>query len=187
MITVHDTRLDQLPNLRITGQPVFNTTALFARFSGRDFVNLNDEYALWEYTVQFVRKKTGFDPLLQFWYGRRGRTYAFLFKDLLSNDYADGGLGSVKLVGGVLRLVKTYSDPVLPYQRLIQRPRSGTVTLAGGGTVDYSTGIVTGGTANTAATFQFDIPVRFTSEFAFQRDPAGVIIASEITMREVRI
>ena len=43
-------------------------------------------------------------------------------------------------------------------------PSSGTIVLSGGGTVDYTTGLVTGGAGGTWGG-EFDVPVRFDSGF----------------------
>ena len=74
------------------------------------------------------------------------------------------------LGGGVYQLNKRYQvgidedgNPV--YQdRPIYKPVPGTVVLSGGGSVDYTTGLVTGGSGGTAS-FEFDVPVRFDGQF----------------------
>jgi uncharacterized protein (TIGR02217 family) len=71
---------------------------------------------------------------------------------------------------GVYQLIKRYQvgidengDPV--YQdRYIYKPVVDTVILSGGGTVDYTTGLVSGSSGGTAG-FEFDTPMRFDSNF----------------------
>lgn len=107
----------------------------------------------------------------------------------LPNDSAvasdDQGIGTGDGSEVDFQLTKTYTDGSYTHTRTIEKPVSGTVVVEVNGvaqtegsdyTVDYTTGIVTFGTAPTAghavkAGFEFDVPVRFditTDEFRVQ-------------------
>ena len=65
------------------------------------------------------------------------------------------GIATIALAAGVMAAAPLLADnyPNRPVTIIV-------ASTAGGGTVDITTGIVTGGSGGTA-TFQFDVPVRF--------------------------
>jgi uncharacterized protein (TIGR02217 family) len=124
----------------------------------------------------------------------RGQSKGFLFRD--PADYrADTGEGFVVNVGGTLYLSKRYipdaAQPSYYHERVCKRPISGTVTISGGGSVNYTTGVVTGTTAGTACTFHFLKAVRFTNDrlpmpaHSIQGDDSDQIEVSSILLREI--
>lgn len=96
----------------------------------------------------------------------QGKLNGFRFQDRL--DYKDDGAGTFQLnPAGHLQLAKTYTAPAPvtgattpTYLRFIDKPVPG-LTLPGGASVNYTNGLVTGGTAGQTWTGQFHVPVRF--------------------------
>ena len=131
-----------------SGQEVRNVAWTFPRGS-------------WDVTAG-VRNATDYARLLAFFNVVQGRAYGFRFKDW--SDFTDGGLGLVLDNGaGVKYLYKRYTFGGVTYDRQITTP-TGVITLAGGGSVASTTGIVTGGTPGTAWTGEFDVPARFDTD-----------------------
>lgn len=126
-----------------------------------------------------------------FWEARTGALNGFRFRDF--SDYRSLGpsdivskldqtiSSTVHPANGsntVFQLIKTYTDSVGTYIRTINKPVSGTVLIADNGTlktettdytIDYTTGLVTFGTAPTnghtiSAGYQFDVPCRFQAD-----------------------
>lgn len=87
---------------------------------------------------------------------RRGATDSFPFLDPF--DYVASG---EPIVSG--QLVKRYTAGAYTYDRPITLPISGTVTYSGGGSLDYSTGIISGGSGGTWSG-EFRIPARYDSD-----------------------
>jgi len=97
--------------------------------------------------------------------------YGFLLTDSLDYKataaaktlYNVGGLlvttqGRSSAVTGGFQLEKWYTVGARTFKRRITRPKSGTVTLTGGGTLNYTTGI---NSVSTDWTGDFSVPVRF--------------------------
>ncbi len=151
-----------------------------------------------EYTIQFVTKynTAKWKNLVTFVRARDFNARGFRFFDW--SDHDDDGHGSVELIDGIYRLVRTYPDDINPKQRLIFKPIADTIDLSqvpGTGAVlgadvavDITTGIVTGATDDGPATFQYNIPVRFNLQddhLSFKADPAKVVIWEGIRLVEL--
>jgi uncharacterized protein (TIGR02217 family) len=124
------------------------------------------------------RHENEIQEALEWWHAAGGQARGFRVKDYV--DYSSAMLMQtpvsnldqplVLISAGVYQLTKRYqvgvdedSNPV--YQdRPIYKPVSGTVLLSGAGSVDYTTGVVTGSAGGTWGG-QFDVPVRFDSGF----------------------
>ena len=125
----------------------------------------------------------------------KGRANQFRLRDV--TDYKDEGRGVVTLVSGsIYQLGKTYTSGAQVHTREIRKPRSGEVSVQGGGsyTLDFTTGRVThtGGGVPTGWTGLFDVPVRFDHDqlvFDFAGRSAGkpVFTAQEMRLAEVRV
>ena len=132
-----------------------------------------------------VKSIDDLQSVISFFEERRGRLYAFRFKDY--TDYksclpthtpsaTDQVIGSGDGLTAPFQLVKNYGSQ-RPWARTIVAPVSGTVLIAVNGvastffTVDVTTGLVTfsaalippPGTIITAG-FEFDVPVRFDTD-----------------------
>jgi uncharacterized protein (TIGR02217 family) len=130
------------------------------------------------------------EAVLAFFEAQRGRLYGFRWKDRF--DYRscasphipgpfDQSIGTGDGATAAWQLGKLYAAGSTPYQRPIRKPVAGSVLIAVGGapqsfgtafTVDATTGLVTfqpghvppAGAAITAG-FEFDVPVRFDTDY----------------------
>lgn len=100
--------------------------------------------------------------VLDFFIARRGRSDSFRFKDPF--DHTATGQ---PIVSG--QLVKRYTVGGVSYDRPITKPLSGTVSFSGGGTLNYETGVISGGAGGTWSG-QFEIQARFGSDRYLERN-----------------
>jgi len=136
--------------------------------------------------VERIRKQTDLHSLVSFYSVVQGAVYGFRYKDWFDFTTAADGiaapadddqtLGTGDGTTTTFQLKKTYTASGQSVSRNIQKPVTGTVVVAIGGTnqssgwtVDVTTGIITFGTAPTAgevvsAGCEFDVPVRFSEE-----------------------
>ena len=126
--------------------------------------------------------------VVQFFEARCGRFYGFRWRDYLDYTSAppgvtpsclDQSIGTGNASAKTFQLCKLYGDSFDPFVRTIAKPVSGTVLVGLNGvqktvgsefTVDTITGMVTfaAAPANGAvvtAGFQFDVPVRFDTDY----------------------
>ena len=128
--------------------------------------------------------------VVAFFEERRGRLTGFRWRDRLDHSSAapgtapgplDQALGTGTGAQAQFRLVKTYGGAHAPYARPIAKPVGGTVRVAVDGaertegthyaldatlgTVTFFAGHVPGAGAAVTAGFQFDVPVRFDTDF----------------------
>jgi uncharacterized protein (TIGR02217 family) len=162
--------------------------------NGRPNVNVNRSLPKGEWDLSGGRQYLYWNVVKQIFNMHmvcKGRGYGFTFRD--PSDYrADTGEGFVRSVEGTLYLAKRYEAATgQAFERICKRPISGSVTISGGGSVDYDTGIVTGTTAGTACTFQFLKAVQFASDqlpmrvHVLKGDDADQIEISVIPLVEV--
>jgi uncharacterized protein (TIGR02217 family) len=165
---------------------MFKTT-IIELLSGHEQRNIDWSRVRGEWDVAHgIKTQDELDELLAFFYARQGRAHGFRFKDW--NDFRDRGQGLVLNDGGNDRLYKRYSSGGVNYDRMITKPVDGTIVLAGGGTVAPATGIVTGGTAGTAWTGEFDVPVRFdTDHMATRIEAFNVYTWGQVIIKEIRV
>ena len=135
-----------------------------------------------------VKSFAALAQVLSFFEERRGRLYGFRWRDRL--DYkscsldanpaaTDQVLGVGDGVNKQFQLAKTYGQSFAPYIRIIQKPVTGTLLVAVNGipkvsgadfTADFTTGVISftaapASAAQVTAGFQFDVPVRFDTNF----------------------
>ncbi len=137
-----------------------------------------------------VKSFAQLEAVLAFFEAQRGRLYGFRWKDRF--DYrscvspnmpaaADQVIGVGDGTTATWQLTKTYAAGTTPYFRPIRKPVAGTVSVAVNGTIlslgsgfalDSTTGLVTflsghvpAGGATITAGFQFDVPVRFDTDY----------------------
>jgi len=117
-----------------------------------------------------ARVPADWEPLLAFIRVVAGMANTFRFKDWTDYICAAGSGFFVDALGSPSRMqmVKRYSFPTLTggtvtYDRYITKPIDGTVTVTGGGTVDYATGLVEGGSPS-AWHGEFDCWCRLNSD-----------------------
>lgn len=159
--------------------------------SGREQRNARWAHSRRRYDAGYgVKTLDALRGVVAFFEERRGQLYGFRWRDRLdcssavSGDAAsplDQGIGTGDGATAAFQLVKTYGASYAPYQRPIVKPVAGSIRVAvdhvevTGGvafTSDAATGIVTflpghvpaAGAAITAG-FQFDVPVRFDTDY----------------------
>lgn len=135
-----------------------------------------------------IKTLEALQAVVAFFEERRGQLYGFRWRDRLDHASAapgqpvsprDQGLGTGDGVTASYQLVKTYGAGFAPYTRAITKPVAGSVRIAVGGnevpngfSLDPTTGLVTfapghlppPGAAITAG-YQFDVPVRFDTDY----------------------
>lgn len=135
-----------------------------------------------------VKTLEALQAVVAFFEERRGRLYGFRWRDRLDDSSGapgrplsplDQDIGTGDGARREYQLVKSYGAGFAPYVRTIRKPVAGSVRIAVGGfersagfTCDLTTGVVTflsghvppAGAAVTAG-FQFDVPVRFDTDY----------------------
>jgi uncharacterized protein (TIGR02217 family) len=159
--------------------------------SGAEVRNARWQHARRKWDAGFgVKTFARLAEVVSFFEERRGRLRGFCWRDRLDFHSAavgmaisatDQRIGTGDGAQASFQLVKSYGAGQGGYQRPITKPVAGTVRIAVGGvekthnshfTLDHLTGIVTfsaghvpaAGAAVTAG-FQFDVPVRFDTDF----------------------
>jgi uncharacterized protein (TIGR02217 family) len=159
--------------------------------SGREQRNARWTHSRRRYDAGYgVKTLDALRGVVVFFEERRGQLYGFRWRDRLDCNSASNGEAVSPLDQAIgigdgatasFQLVKTYGVSYAPYQRPIVKPVAGSVRVAVDGvevasgpafTCDVSTGLVTfvsgyipaAGKAITAG-FQFDVPVRFDTDY----------------------
>jgi uncharacterized protein (TIGR02217 family) len=175
--------------LRSTGGPERRTEIVTAG-SGREERNARWAHSRRRYDAGYgVKIFADLSAVVAFFEERRGRLTGFRWRDKLDNSSGGGGsvtpfdqpIGTGDGTTAAFQLIKIYGASFAPYARAIAKPVSGSVRVAVAGTevasgvaftCDTTTGIVTSlaghipgaGVAITAG-FQFDVPVRFDTDY----------------------
>lgn len=133
--------------------------------SGREYRNADWTSSLgkWEVGMRPMRKADT-DALIAFFRAVKGRAYGFRFRDWSDYQVTAGQGVVIQNPDGTLQLAKQYISGSLIEYRPIATPVQGTVVMTGGGTIDYITGQVVGGSTSNTWTGEFDIPVRFDTD-----------------------
>ena len=186
----HEVRFPTDIALGIQGGPERKTDVVVTG-SGREERNARWANSRRKYDAGFaVRTIDALSTIVSFFEERRGRLTGFRLRDRLdckscasksSPTALDQPLGTGDGATAAFQLKKRYGAAYAPYDRVIRKPVAGTVRVAVGGNekiagthfdVDATTGVVTfrAGSipaANAAVTagFEFDVPVRFDTDF----------------------
>ena len=175
---IESPRFEGCPSAGFTSEPEYRVV-ITRRSSGVEKRNRAWAYPLVRLTLTVGPREQGeIQNALAWWHSSGGGALGFRAKDYA--DYLSCDVGQTPSVNdqpllatdtpGVYQLNKRYqvgidedNQPV--YQdRPIYKPVVGTVVLSGAGTVDYTTGLVTGSAGGTAG-YEFDVPVRFEPSF----------------------
>ena len=166
-------------------------TEIVALGSGAEERNARWAHSRRRYDAGYgVKTFDALSAVVAFFEERRGRLYGFRWRDRLDNSSAtpaaaitplDQVIGTGDGAATTFQLVKTYGSAYAPYPRPVAKPVAGSVRVAVNGTeqtagtaftVDTTTGIVTflsghvpASSASITAGFQFDVPVRFDSDY----------------------
>jgi uncharacterized protein (TIGR02217 family) len=158
--------------------------------SGREQRNARWAHSRRRYDAGYgIKTLAALSSVVAFFEERRGQLHGFRWRDRLDHSSAlpgqaplpfDQGIGVGDGATASFQLVKTYGSGLANYTRPIVKPVAGSVRVAVGGVemtnswfdVDATTGIVsfaaghlpTAGAAVTAG-FQFDVPVRFDTDY----------------------
>jgi uncharacterized protein (TIGR02217 family) len=159
--------------------------------SGREERNARWAHSRRRYDAGYgIKSLDALATVVAFFEERRGRLYGFRWRDRLDNTSAapgaavtptDQAIGVGDGTTATFQLVKNYGSLYAPYARTVQKPVDGSVRMAVAGieaeegtqfTCDVTTGVVTflaghvpaTGAAVTAG-FQFDVPVRFDTDY----------------------
>ena len=185
--------------------------------SGIRTVNRNWYYPLHEFVAVPLENKSEADSSLlqRFWHAIGGQAGQFLFKDYtdftsaespsMAISSVDQPTATVAGTSGELQLMKVYIDQSFQFQqeRLIQKPKQGTIVMAENGvtlvegvdyTIDYDTGLVTPLSAMSGVITwggEFLVPVMFETVPEFmvvtRSQAAGYIQRTGFSLRELRL
>jgi uncharacterized protein (TIGR02217 family) len=166
-------------------------TEIVALGSGREERNARWVNSRRRYDAGYgIKTLDALGAVVAFFEERRGRLYGFRWRDRLDFSSAAPGVAITpadQVIGtgdgttATFALSKTYGGLYAPYQRPIAKPVNGTVRVAVAGsevaegtafTCDLTTGAVTflaghapADGATVTAGFQFDVPVRFDTDY----------------------
>ncbi|WP_371420529.1 TIGR02217 family protein [Tardiphaga sp.] len=212
MTTFHDILFPLDIALKSAGGPE-RRTEIVSFGSGREARNARWAHSRRRFDAGYgIRTLAALQSVVAFFEERRGRLHGFRWRDRLDQWSSmsgeaispdDQGIGVGDGATASFQLMKTYGSNFAPYQRPITKPVDGSVRIAVGGnelassafTCDPTTGIVTfaGGHlpavgAAITAGFQFDVPVRFDTDYLevdLSAFAAGAI--PKIPLVEIRI
>jgi uncharacterized protein (TIGR02217 family) len=179
---VESPRWPGCPSFGYTSDPEYRVV-ITRRASGVEKRNRSWLRPLLKLTVTVgPRMEAEIQELLEHWHAVGGQALGWRMKDWadfkscqVQNTISalDQPLVELPDSSGDYQLVKRYafgidedSQPVYQY-RDIYKPVPGTVVLSGAGTVDYTTGIVSGSSGGTWGG-EFDIPARYDSNFPIE-------------------
>ena len=169
----------------LSGGPERRTDVVMTA-SGREERNARWANSRRKYNAGYgVKSLDDIHAIVAFFEERRGRLYAFRFKDhtdfksckpLQTVSATDQVIGTGDGTTTIFQLLKNYGT-TRPWPRTIVAPVAGTVLVSVNGTattqfiVDVATGLLTFNAGNTpangaviAAGFEFDVPVRFDAD-----------------------
>lgn len=184
------------------GGPGFMTN-IASMASGAESRNQEWEFERAEYEVSHAAKLPAqYKPLQAFFRLVGGRAYSFRFKDWTDFECAEGEGFFIDSDGSPVgqQMVKRYTFGGFTIDRKITKPKRGTISINGtlgspaDGGLDYSTGIIYGGSLGSPATWsgEFDVHCRFDTDVmraeSINRNPEDGIIVTwqSIPLVEVR-
>jgi len=185
-MSFHEVRFPVEISLGARGGPE-RRTDIVVLGSGREERNARWADSRRRYNAGYgVKSLAALHEAIAFFEERRGRLHGFRWKDRADHlscppgatpAATDQAIGTGDGATTAFQLVKTYGSAFAPWQRDIAKPVAGTVLVAldgvaqaSGWSIDPATGIVSFsaapalGVAVTAG-FEFDVPVRFDSDF----------------------
>ena len=190
MAAFHEVRFPVDIALGSRGGPERRTDVVLTG-SGREERNARWKNSRRRYEAGYGAKTlSAIQAVVMFFEERRGKLYGFRWRDRLDFQSCAAGaaagpgdqaLGTGDGVTASFQLVKVYGAAFAPYARIIAKPVAGSVRVAVAGAektagvdfdVDATTGLVTfragkipASGAAVSAGFQFDVPVRFDTDF----------------------
>lgn len=160
-----DERLDTCVAYGFMGGPQYSTTVVRMN-NGHEQRNGQWLFPIHRYSAQYMNIDEDLrDEILAAFHVCRGQLHCIRFKD--HNDF-EGIAQPFLLINGIWRMAKQYTKGAHTTSRLVQAPVQGTITLGGGGSLanlDYSTGIYNGDATGLTWSGEFDVWVRFESDY----------------------
>lgn len=160
-----DIRFPERISFGAIGGPEFLTDVVIVA-SGAEVRNQNWSKERLRYEVSHAaRREAVWRELQAFFRVCAGKAHSFRFKDWTDYECASGFGSFIDSTGSPTskQMVKAYVYDAQTYYRIITKPVTGTITITGGGTLDYTTGIVDGGSP-TAWYGEFDVHARFDTD-----------------------
>jgi uncharacterized protein (TIGR02217 family) len=182
-MTIDNVRFPVSISRGLAGGPERRTDVVMTA-SGREERNARWANSRRKYNAGYgVKSLDDINAVIAFFEERRGRLYAFRFKDYLdfksckpsqTVSATDQVIGSGDGLNKVFQLVKSYGT-ARPWTRTITAPVAGTILVSVNGvpTTQFSSDVTTGlitltvapaAGASVAAGFEFDVPVRFDTD-----------------------
>lgn len=179
----HDVRFPERIALGATGGPLWSTNVVTTA-GGHERRNQNWSASRGRWNVgSGLKTRHDLAALIAFFRARRGRAFAFRFKDWSDFAMPRQQIGTTDGTTATFQIVRTYASGPASQARVIQLPVAGTVrcwtdgierTLGGGATqfqVNTVTGVITLGTTLRSAVghaaeaqCEFDVPARFDAD-----------------------
>ncbi len=176
-MSFHEVRFPADISFKATGGPEFKTDVV-SLSSGHEKRNSIWSYPRARYELSFKDiSKTQSNKTLSFFMARKGKAYGFRFKDWNDFEAKNQIIGVGNGTQTAFQLVKEYQDEIQNFQRRIYKPVEGSVVcyvnstlITVGFSVDLVSGILNfteppAVAAVISADFQFDVPVRFNTDF----------------------
>jgi uncharacterized protein (TIGR02217 family) len=191
-----DVRLPDEVERGARGGPTFQTSVTVLA-TGREQRNVDWATSRGRWQIGYgVQSKADFNEVIAFFYARQGRARGFKFKDWSDFQATAQTLGVGNGVLVDFPLVKAYTS-LVTYSRRITRPVVGSIAVTLNGTPTGAwtlqpLGIIRMTVAPAAAvvvaaTFQFDVPVRFdTDEFRIELDTFDAGAIPDLSIVELR-
>jgi uncharacterized protein (TIGR02217 family) len=162
-------RFPDVPAAWMTGGRGWMTTVV-RTYGGNEYRNAAWQQPLGEWQIQNAWASAtpaayaaafNVGQFVKFMRVNQGMFNGFRIKDF--TDYQDEGGGIfVSLGGGLSQMYKAITLGAITFNQIVNKPVS-PIAITGGGSLDYTTGIVTGGSP-TAWTGTYDIPARFATD-----------------------
>ena len=177
MVSFHEVRFPADISFKATGGPEFKTD-IVTLGSGHEKHNIIWSYPRARYELNFKDiSKAQSNKVLAFFMARKARAYGFRFKDWNDFEAKNQILGVGDGTKTQFEMVKDYQDEIQNFSRRIFKPVEGNVdcfvdniSVTDGLSVDFTAGTINFSTPPAigvviSADFQFDVPVRFNSDF----------------------
>jgi uncharacterized protein (TIGR02217 family) len=179
----HDVRFPEKIALGATGGPLWSTNVVTTA-GGHERRNQNWAASRGRWNVgSGLKTRADLEVLIAFFRARRGRAFAFRFKDWSDFAMPRQTIGTTDGTTATFQIARTYTSGAVTQARAIQLPVAGTVRCwvndiertEGPGTsqfqVHYQTGVITLGTGLRSpggmpveAQCEFDVPARFDAD-----------------------
>lgn len=183
------------------GGPEYKTEIL-SSISGTEYRNIRWSNSRSKYNVSYgIKTKEQITKILSFFRARRGRAIGFRFKDWCDYQVENELIGTGDNTTKVFQLIKNYKSQEHSYVRIINKPIIETVNIyinnkifpSEDYKINHNKGIIEflsppANGVNVFATFEFDVPVRFDSDYLpVSIDDHNVFSCNSINLIEIKL